>query len=135
LASGMYITAGAAFPGNLPVAGREFMRTFATAHPEQPASASTAYAAQAAEVLLAAIGSSDGTRRSVTAELLRVRVRDGVLGTFEFDAQGDPTRAAITVFRVSPGGRITGLPFDYQDSVVSTVLTPAIDLAKAGAVG
>ena len=69
----------------------------------------------------------------MTAELLRVRVRDGVLGSFGFDAQGDPTRAMVTVFRVSPGGHIDGLPFDYQGSTVSTVLTPDIDLAKAGA--
>ena len=133
LASGMYITAAAAFRGNLPVAGRTFLRRFAAAHPEQPASGFTAYAVQAAEVLLAAIRNSDGTRRSVTAELLRVRVRDGVLGTFGFDAQGDPTRAIVTVFRVSPGGHIDGLPFDYQDSVVFSVLTPNIKLAKAGA--
>jgi branched-chain amino acid transport system substrate-binding protein len=133
LARGMYITAAAAFPGNLPVAGRDFLRRFAAAHPEQPTSGFTAYAAQAAEVLLAAIGNSDGTRRSVTAELLRVRVRDGVLGTFGFDAQGDPTRAIVTVFRVSPGGHIDGLPFDYQDSVVSALITPDMNLAKAGA--
>jgi len=133
LARGMYITASAASPGNLPATGREFLRRFAAAHPEQPASGFTAYAAQAAEVLLAAIGRSDGTRRSVTAQLLRVQVRDGILGSFGFDAQGDPTRAMVTVFRVSPGGHIDGLPFDYQDSVVSTVLTPDMRLAKAGA--
>jgi branched-chain amino acid transport system substrate-binding protein len=133
LARGMYITAAAAFPGNLPVGGREFLRRFATSHPEQAVSGFTPYAAQAAEVLLAAIGNSDGTRRSVTAELLRVRVHDGVLGSFRFDAQGDPTRSMVTVFRVSPGGHIAGLPFDYQSSVVATVLTPDLDLAKAGA--
>jgi branched-chain amino acid transport system substrate-binding protein len=133
LASGMYITAAAAFPGNLPVVGREFLDKFAAAHPEQPTSGFTAYAAQAAEVLLAAIGSSDGTRRSVTNELLRVQVRNGVLGSFGFDAQGDPTRASVTVFRVSPGGHIHGLPFDYQSSTVYTVLTPDMRLAKAGA--
>jgi branched-chain amino acid transport system substrate-binding protein len=132
LAAGMYITAAVAFYGNLPMAGREFLRRFAAAHPEQPASGFTAYAAQAAEVLLEAIKNSDGTRRSVTAELLRVRVRDGVLGTFAFDAQGDPTRAMVTVFRVSPGGQIDGLPFDYQDSVVSALITPDMNLAKAG---
>jgi branched-chain amino acid transport system substrate-binding protein len=133
LAAGMYITAAAAFPGNLPMAGREFLRRFAAAHPEQPTSGFTAYATQAAEVLLAAIKNSDGTRRSVTAELLRVRVRDGVLGTFGFDSQGDPSRATVTVFRVSPGGQIDGLPFDYQDSVVSALITPDLNLAKAGA--
>jgi hypothetical protein len=39
----------------------------------------------------------------------------------------------VTVFRVSPGGHIDGLPFDYQDSVAFTVLTPDVKLAKAGA--
>ena len=133
LASGMYITAATAFPGDLPAAGRKFLSRFKAAHPEEPASGFTAYAAQAAEVLLAAIGRSDGTRKSVTAELLHVRVRDGVLGSFGFDRQGDPTRSMVAVFRVSPGGHIDGLPFDYQGSTVSTVLTPDIDLAKAGA--
>lgn len=132
LASGMYVTAAAAFPGNLPAAGREFLRKFAAANPEQPASGFTAYAAQAAEVLLEAIKNSDGTRPSVTAELMRARVRDGLLGTFAFDSQGDPSRAMVTVFRVSPGGHIDGLPFDYQDSVVSAVITPDMHLAKAG---
>ena len=132
LASGMYVTAAAAFPGNLPAAGREFLRKFAAAHPEQPASGFTAYAAQAAEVLLDAIKNSDGTRPSVTARLMRVRVRDGLLGTFAIDSQGDPSRAIVTVFRVSPGRHIDGLPFDYQDSVVAALVTPDAHLAKAG---
>jgi len=70
----------------------------------------------------------------VTAELLGVKLRDGPLGSLALDAQGDPVRAMVSVFRVSPGGRIDGLPFDYQDSVLSTVLTPDVDLSKAGAV-
>jgi ABC-type branched-subunit amino acid transport system substrate-binding protein len=128
----MYVTAAAAFPGNLPAAGREFLRKFAAAHPEQPASGFTTYAAQAAEVLLDAIKNSDGTRPSVTAKLMRVRVRDGLLGTFAIDSQGDPSRAIVTVFRVSPGRHIDGLPFDYQDSVVAALVTPDVHLAKAG---
>jgi hypothetical protein len=83
--------------------------------------------------MLAAVARSDGTRRSVTAELLGVRLEDGPLGKFTFDAQGDPVRPMVSVFRVSPGGHIDGLPFDYQDSVLFTVLTPDMDLAKAGA--
>lgn len=134
LARGMYITAAAAFPGNLTATGRDFLRRLAAAYPEQPESGFTPYAAQATDVLLAAIARSDGTRRSVTAELLGVKLRDGPLGSLALDAQGDPVRAMVSVFRVSPGGRIDGLPFDYQDSVLSTVLTPDVDLSKAGAV-
>jgi branched-chain amino acid transport system substrate-binding protein len=133
LARGMYITAAAAFPADLPPAGREFLRRFAAAYPEQPRSGFAAYAAEAADVLLAAVGRSDGTRRSVTAELLGVRLGDGPLGRFSLDAQGDPVGPMVSVFRVSPGGHIDGLPFDYQDSVLSTVLTPDVDLVKPGA--
>jgi branched-chain amino acid transport system substrate-binding protein len=133
LARGMYIAAAAAFPGNLPAAGRDFLRRFAAAYPEQPQSGFTAYAAEAAEVLLAAVARSDGTRRSVTSELFGVRLEDGPLGKFSLDTQGDPVRPTVSVFRVSPGGRVDGLPFDYQDSVLFTVLTPGVDLAKVGA--
>ena len=73
LARGMYITAAAAFPANLPATGRDFLRRLAAAYPEQPRSGFAAYAAEAADVLLAAVARSDGTRRSVTAELLGVR--------------------------------------------------------------
>jgi branched-chain amino acid transport system substrate-binding protein len=134
LARGMYITAAAAFPGNLTATGRDFLRKLAAAYPEQPQSGFTSYAAQATDVLLAAIARSDGTRRSVTAKLLRVKLRDGPLGSLALDAQGDPVQAMVSVFRVSPGRHIDGLPFDYQDSVLSTVLTPDVDLSKAGAV-
>jgi len=133
LARGMYITAAAAFPGDLPAAGRDFLRRFDAAYPEEPRSGFAAYAAEAADILLAAAARSDGTRRSVTAELLGVRLEDGPLGKFSLDAQGDPVRPMVSVFRVSPGGHIDGLPFDYQDSLLFTVLRPDIDLAKAGA--
>jgi branched-chain amino acid transport system substrate-binding protein len=134
LARGMYITAAAAFPGNLTATGRDFLRRLAEAYPEQPQSGFTPYAAQATDVLLAAIARSDGSRSSVTAQLLGVKLRDGPLGSLTLDAQGDPVRTVVSVFRVSPGGHIEGLPFDYQDSVLSTVVTPDVDLSKAGAV-
>ena len=49
------------------------------------------FAAQAAEVVLAAIARSDGTRAAVLRELRASRVRDGILGTFRFDGNGDIT--------------------------------------------
>jgi branched-chain amino acid transport system substrate-binding protein len=132
-ARGMYITAAAAFPANLPPAGRAFLHTFHTAYPEQPESGFTPYAAQAAEALLAAIAHSDDTRHSVTAELLHVRIQNGPLGSLAFDTQGDPIPAMISVFRVTPGAHIDGLPFDYQDSSLFTVLKPDVKIAKVGA--
>lgn len=131
-ARGMYVTAAVAWAGNLPKAGRAFLHRFAETHPEQPDSGFTAYAAEATEVLLDAIARSDGTRRSITANLLDVQVRDGLLGSFGFDLEGDPTRAPVTVFRIAPGHHIDGLPFDYQDSSFFGVFTPGRRVARVG---
>ena len=61
-------------------------------------------AAQATEILLEAIAGSDGTRADVTRRLQTVRIEDGLLGSFRFDAAGDMTRNPIAVYRIR-GGR------------------------------
>ena len=59
-----------------------------------------AYGAQAAEIMLDAIARSDGTRASVTREVLRTRVEDGILGDIRFDRNGDLVNAPFTFFRI-----------------------------------
>ena len=54
-------------------------------------------------MLLDAIAASDGTRASVTEQLLKVRVEDGILGSFGFDENGDRTTAAVTMYRIENG--------------------------------
>jgi serine/threonine protein kinase len=66
-------------------------------------------AAQAAEVVMKAIARSHGTRASVLRELRATRVRDGILGDFRFDRNGDIKPAKFTVIRVT-GEATTGLP-------------------------
>src|SRR5262249_50038572 len=53
------------------------------------------YQAQGAQVMLTAISKSDGTRGGVTSQLFKVRVTNGIMGTFHFDKNGDtvPTKA------------------------------------------
>jgi DNA-binding SARP family transcriptional activator/ABC-type branched-subunit amino acid transport system substrate-binding protein len=85
----------------LPPRGTEFLRSFASARatgagPDYAA----AYGAQAAEILLDAIARSDGTRASVTREVFRTRVEDGILGDIRFDRNGDPVDAPFTIFRI-----------------------------------
>jgi branched-chain amino acid transport system substrate-binding protein len=63
----------------------------------------TAYGAQAADVLLDAIASSDGTRPSVTRSLFRTRVRNGLIGSFSFTPSGDTTAGSVTMIRVERG--------------------------------
>ena len=48
------------------------------------------YGAQAAEVMLNAIGASDGTRADVIAKLFQQKINDGYLGTFQINENGDP---------------------------------------------
>ena len=52
-------------------------------------------AAQTAELVVRAIARSDGTRASVLEELIASRVKDGLLGSFRFDQNGDVTPATV----------------------------------------
>ena len=47
------------------------------------------YQAQGAQIMLNAIARSNGTRSSVTAQLFKTRVKNGIMGTFHFDKNGD----------------------------------------------
>ena len=60
-------------------------------------------AAQATEVLLAAIARSDGTRRSIVRALFATRIRAGLLGSFGFTPEGDITRRSVAIYRLSRG--------------------------------
>ncbi len=91
------------------------------------------HAAQAADVVLTAIARSDGTRAAVLRELRASRVRDGILGTFRFDGNGDITPAKLTVLRVT-GRSATDerLPADYQGATIDRVLEVPTSLVEAG---
>jgi DNA-binding SARP family transcriptional activator/ABC-type branched-subunit amino acid transport system substrate-binding protein/streptogramin lyase len=100
-ATGMYVTRYGIPNSKLPPAGKRFLRQFDAAgggpNPDQTA----AYGAQAAEILLDAIARSDGTRSSVTRELFKTRVEDGILGDIRFDENGDLVKAPVTIFRIA----------------------------------
>jgi branched-chain amino acid transport system substrate-binding protein len=55
------------------------------------------YGAQAAQVVLDAIADSDGTRGDVIAKMFATDVTDGLIGTFSFNENGDPTNASGAV--------------------------------------
>ena len=68
---------------------------------------------EAAEILLDAIARSDGTRASVTRELPRTQVDNGILGNIRFDRYGDLTEGPVTIVRVASGRAVV-------DRVVTT---------------
>jgi DNA-binding SARP family transcriptional activator/ABC-type branched-subunit amino acid transport system substrate-binding protein len=83
-------------------AGTQFARRLGAAIGERPFTYSV-YAAQATDLLLDAIGHSNGTRASVTRQLFATRVQNGILGSVAITPQGDTTARAITIYRVTRG--------------------------------
>jgi YVTN family beta-propeller protein len=84
-----------------------------------PVEAYSVATAQSAEVLLDAIARSDGTRASINAEVFRTKVKNGLVGSFSIDRNGDTTAGAVTIYRI-----VQGKP------VVEEVITPASSLVR-----
>ena len=101
-AEGVYLTT-TDIPGRaheLTPAARELTRGLGIP-PSEPIGPGVLEAGQATEVVLDAIGRSDGTRASVLEQLKATKVKDGILGSFRFDGYGDITPAEIPVLRIT----------------------------------
>jgi branched-chain amino acid transport system substrate-binding protein len=107
---GMYVSVPGFVRPKLGALARLVLKRFGAG---RPGSGGPLDAAQSAEVLIAAIARSDGSRASTTRQLFRLRIVKGILGTFGFDRNGDITLDPITVFRARHGGAI----FDREISV------------------
>jgi branched-chain amino acid transport system substrate-binding protein len=123
-ALGMHVSLAGVVTDGLSPAGARFARRFEKVQAGVEVQPSAVYAAQAAEVLLDAIARSDGTRASVLEELFATEVRNGLLGSFAFDANGDTTKSPVTIMRVARRG--------VEGGVVARVLRPSPSLVKAG---
>jgi len=55
------------------------------------------YGGQSVQIMLDAIAASDGTRADIIAKMFETEVTDGLLGTFGFNENGDPTNASGAV--------------------------------------
>ncbi len=98
-AEGMYISVAGLPTANLPPAGRAFAKSFAKTT-EAEIDPASVYAAQAADVLLQAIADSDGSRSGVSAALLKVQLKNGIVGDVSFNANGDPPSSPITIYKI-----------------------------------
>jgi branched-chain amino acid transport system substrate-binding protein len=117
-AEGVMVSFPAVAPEQLRGEGRRFVMRFEQAL-GRPAEAYSVATAEAAEVLLDAIARSNGTRASVTANVLGANIRNGILGNVSFDRNGDTTAGAVTIYRV-----VGGLPR------VFAVITPPPSLVR-----
>jgi branched-chain amino acid transport system substrate-binding protein len=128
-ARGMYVSLPGLTHVGLAPEGRFFVRDFAATQPGQAVQQTAVYAAQAAEVLLAAIARSDGTRASVTTQLLASRVNRGLLGTFRFDPQGDTTSNPITILRALQGSGSNAV-LSHEGADIVRVIRPSRRLVR-----
>ena len=89
-AQGMVISYAGQPLQKLGPAGKKFIkefRAYAKIKGNMPPYA--VYQAQAAQIMLSAIARSNGTRASVVKAMFATRVKNGIMGTFRFDRNGD----------------------------------------------
>ena len=116
-ADGMYISAPGIPTEELKGAGANFVRDFgAQVGGVDPYSA---YAAQAADIMMDAIAESDGTRADVADKLFPRTVTNGILGTFDLDENGDTTLGTVTINQVTGG-----------TTKVTKTITPELSFVK-----
>ena len=86
---GMFMSVAGTAVGNLVGKGKTFVTGFTAQLGGKPVDPYATYAAQAAEVVLDAIGASDGSRQSVIDNIFKTKVRNGILGSFDINKSGD----------------------------------------------
>jgi branched-chain amino acid transport system substrate-binding protein len=103
-ANNMYISQPGIPTDQLTGAGKEFVDDFLAETGKSTVDPYTAYAAQAAEVLLDAIERAGTDERArVAEELFETDIQDGILGDFQIDENGDTTLGTVTFFQVKNG--------------------------------
>jgi branched-chain amino acid transport system substrate-binding protein len=97
-ATGMFGTIPGRALAELPSEGDSFAKTLASRLGVTAIENFAPYGGEAAEVLIAAIAKAGTDRAAVPAAMLRVERRNGILGSYTFEASGDPSAGPVTVF-------------------------------------
>ena len=119
-ANDMYITQPGVPVDQLTGAGKEFVDGFTEEFGKAP-NPYTAYAAQAAEMLIAAIEKGGTDRAAVSSALFETDVTDGIVGSFQIDENGDTTLGKVSVYQVKNG----------EETFTKTV-TPELSFVEGG---
>ena len=118
-AEGLYVSVAGQPNEALGATGKKFVKDFGAQIGGKNPDPYAAYSAQSAEVLLTAIENSDGTRKSVTEQLLKTKVTDGIIGSFTINENGDTSSNPVTEYLIKGGKQTT-----YK------TITPPADLVK-----
>lgn len=111
-AQGMYISYAGLPISLLGKTGKAFLKAFAKYQGRSVVDPYAVYAAQTADILLGAIAASDGKRLSVVRNVFKTKVKDGIMGTFQFDKNGD-----ICPFKTISFDRLVGSAGKYHSVV------------------
>ncbi len=101
-ANDMYITQPGVPVDQLTGPGKEFVDGFTESAGKAP-NPYTAYAAQAAQVLLDAIEKGGTDRAAVASALFETDIQGGIIGDFQIDENGDTTLGLVSVYQVKNG--------------------------------
>src|SRR3712207_6760131 len=113
---GIYVTFGGLPASKLSEKGQEFVQKFEQNY-DEPIQPYTAYAYEAANVMLDAIERASEEaggvpdREAVVQQIFATEDYDGVLGTWSFDEDGDTTLTELSIQRVENG------EFVYQRTI------------------
>jgi branched-chain amino acid transport system substrate-binding protein len=97
-ADGMFASVPGRAPQSLAPRGKRFVAKLGEELNGKPVELYAPYAGEAAVLLLDAIAKAGGDRAGVVDALFRTKVRDGILGGFDFEPTGDPSVGPVTVF-------------------------------------
>jgi len=87
-------------------AGKAFVSAFTKAD-HRPPDPYSVYAAQTAEVIVAAIAASNGTRADVTKQVFKLHLQGSILGNVSFNANGDVSANPVTIYKIKSGKTTT----------------------------
>ena len=131
----MYVSVGGATNSALGPAGKRFIADFAATQAGGVVPSYTAaYAGQAAEACSTPSRAPTGRgHRGLEEKLFGVSVREGILGSFQINRNGDATTNPITILRVTGGRRASPtLLDDHVGTVLERVIKPPGELVADG---
>jgi branched-chain amino acid transport system substrate-binding protein len=118
-AEGMLVSVAGLPNSALKGGGKAFVSKFTKAD-KRPPDPYSVYAAQAAEVLVAALAQSNGSRSDVAKQLFKIKLSNSILGTVSFNSNGDVTANPVTIYKVASGKSTTLKVIVPPNSLVKT---------------
>ncbi|HWE80902.1 MAG TPA: branched-chain amino acid ABC transporter substrate-binding protein [Gaiellaceae bacterium] len=118
-ANGMYVSVAGLPNEKLPAAGKAFVKAFGKTQSGGQVDPYSVYAAQAADVIIAAVAASDGTRAGVASALYKVNIPNGILGPMAFNQNGDVSANPVSIYKVVGGKSTTYQVIVPKNSLVA----------------